>query len=50
MVLGQREVADGIIENDARCCLTFLRAREEKDEMNDEQDGNKVSGMIHHHV
>lgn len=46
----QRKVADGVIENDARCCRTFCCAREEKAEMNDEQDGNKVSGMIHHNV
>ena len=50
MVLLQRKVADGVIENDAWRCLTFPRAREEEAEMNDEQDGNKVSGMIHHKV
>ena len=50
MVLIQREVADGVIENDARRCRTFLRAREEKAEMNDEQNGNNTSGMIHHNV
>ena len=46
----QREVADRVIENDARRCRAFLRAREEKAEMNDEQDGNEASGMIHHNV
>ena len=46
----QREVADGIIENDARRCLTFLRAGEEKAEKNDEQDGNNTSGMIHNNA
>ena len=50
MVLLQRQVADGVIENDGRRRRTFPRAREEKGEMNDEQEGNKVSGMIHHHV
>ena len=50
MVLLQRKVADGVIENDGRRRLTFPRAREEKGEMNDEQDRNKVSGMIHHKV
>ena len=43
----QREVADGVIENDARRCRTLPRAREEKTERNDEQDGNNTSGMIH---
>ena len=46
----QRKVADGVIENYARGSRTFRCAREEKAEMNDEQDGNKVSGMIHHNV
>ena len=47
----EREVADGVIENDARRCRTFFcRAREEKAEMNDEQNGNNTSGMIHHNV
>ena len=46
----QREVADGVIENDARRCRAFLRAREEQAEINDEQDGNKASGIIHHNV
>jgi hypothetical protein len=50
MVLIQRKVTDGVIENDARRCRTFLRAREEQAEMNDEQDGKKASGMIHHNV
>ena len=50
MVLLQRKVADGVIENDGRRCLTFPRTREEKGEMKGEQDGNKVSGMIHHKV
>ena len=50
IVLLQRKVADGVIENDGRRCLTFPRAREEKGEMKGEQDGNKVSGMIHYHV
>ena len=50
IILIQREVADGVIENDARRCLTFLRARKEKAEMNDEQDGKKASKMIHHNV
>lgn len=50
IVLIQREVADGVIENDARRCRAFLRAREKKAEMNDEHDGNKASGMIHHNV
>ena len=50
IVLLQRQVADGVIENDAWRCLTFPRAREEKAEMNDEQEGNNVSGMLHHHV
>ena len=31
----QREVADGVIENDARRCRTFRRAREEKTEVKD---------------
>ena len=49
MVPIQRKVADGVIENDARRCRTFFcRAREEKAEINDEQDGNNTSGMIHH--
>jgi len=43
-------VADGVIKNDARRCRTFLRAREENDEMNDEQDENKASGMIHDNI
>ena len=47
IVLIQREVADGVIENDARRCRTFLRAREENTEKSDEQNGNKASGMIH---
>ena len=46
----QRKVADGVIENDAWRCRTFPRAREEKTEMNDEQNGKKASGMIHHNV
>ena len=46
----QRQVADGVVENDARRCRIFLRTREEKVEINNEQDGNKVSGMIHHNV
>ena len=50
IVLIQREVADGVIENDARRSLAFRRARDEKAEMNKEQDENKVSGMIHHNV
>ena len=50
IVLLQRKVADGVIENDGRRCLTFPRTREEKGEMKGEQDGNKVSGMIHHNV
>ena len=50
IVLIQREIADGVIENDARRCLAFPRAREEEAEMNDEQDGNEASGMIHHNV
>lgn len=50
IVLIQRKVADGVIENDARRCHTFLRAREEQAEINDEQDGNEASGMIHHNV
>ena len=51
MVLIQRKVADGVIENDARRCRTFFcRAREEKAEINDEQERNKASGMIHHNV
>jgi hypothetical protein len=48
IVLIQRKVADGVIEDDAWCCLAFPRAREEKAKKNDEQDGNKASGMIHH--
>ena len=48
MVLIQREVADRVIENDARRCRTFFcRAGEEKAEINDEQDGNNTSRMIH---
>ena len=43
----QREVADSVIENDARICWTFRRAREENTEMNEEQDENDTSGMIH---
>ncbi len=50
MVLLQRKVADGVIENDAGRCLTFPRAREEQGEMNDEQEEDKISGMLHHHV
>ena len=50
IILIQREVADGVIENDERRCRTFLRARKEKAEMNDEQDGKKASKMIHHNV
>ena len=51
MVLIQRKVADGVIEDDARRCRTFFcRAREKKAEMNDEQDGNNTSGMFHHNV
>ena len=50
MVPVQREVADGVIENDARRCLTFPRAGEEKAEINDEQDGNNTSGMIHNNT
>ena len=50
IVLIQREVADGVIENDGRCCRTFRRTREEKAEMNDEQKGNNTFGMIHHNV
>ena len=46
----QREVADGVVENDARRCRTFPRAREENAEKNDKQDGNQASGMIHHNV
>jgi hypothetical protein len=41
-------VADGVVENDGRRCRAFLRTREEKAEINDEKDGNKTSGMIHH--
>ena len=50
MVLIQRKVADGVIENDVRRCWSFRRAREEKAEMNEEQERNKASGMIHHNV
>ena len=50
MVLIERKVADSVIENDARRCRTFRRTREEKAEMNDEQDGNKVSTVIHCNV
>lgn len=50
VVLTERKVADGVIENDARRCRIFLRAREEQAEMNDEQDGNKVSTVIHCNV
>ena len=50
IVLIQRKVADGVIENDARRCLTFLRAGEEKADKNDGQNGNNTSGMIHHNV
>lgn len=52
MVPIQREVADGVIENDARRCrtFTFRRAREEKAEINDEQERNETSGMIHCNV
>ena len=50
MVLIQREVADGVIENDAWGSRIFLRAREEQAEINNEQDGNKASGMIDHNV
>ena len=46
----QREVADGVVENDARRCRVFLRARKENTEINDEQDGSKASGMIDHNV
>ena len=46
----QREVADGVIENDARRCRTFRRARAKKTEMNDEQNENETSGMIHCNV
>ena len=46
----QREVADGVIENDARLRRTFRRAREEKTEMDDEQNGNDTSGMIHNNA
>ena len=46
----QRKVADGVIENDARRCRIFRRAREEKAEMNDEQNENDTSGMIHNNV
>jgi len=52
MVLTERKVADRVIENDARRCrtFTFRRAREEKAEINDEQDGDKASGRIHDNV
>lgn len=52
MVLTERKVADGVIENDARRCrtFTFRRAREDKTEINDEQDGDKASGRIHDNV
>lgn len=50
MVPVHRQMADGVVENDARRCRMFFRAREEKAEINDEQDGNKASGMIHHNV
>ena len=46
----QREVADGVIENDARRCRTFLRARKEKADKNDGQNGNNTSGMIHNNA
>ena len=46
----QREVADGVIENDARRCRTLPRAREEKAEKNDGQNGNNISGMIHNNA
>ena len=46
----QSEVADSVIENDTRRCRTFRRAGEEKAEINDEQDGNNTSGMIHNNV
>ena len=47
MVLIQRQVADGVIEDHQRLCRTLGRTREEKAEMKGEQDGNKVSGMTH---
>lgn len=52
MVLIQRKVADGVVENEARSCrtFTFRRAREEKAEINDEQERNETSGMIHCNV
>lgn len=52
MVLTERKVADGVIEDDTRRCrtFTFRRAREEKAEMNDKQDGNKVSTVIHNNA
>ena len=50
MVLTERKVADCVIENDARLCRTFFRAREEKAEINDEQNGNNTSGMIHNNA
>ena len=50
IVLIQRKVADSVIENDARRCGTFRRAREEKAEMNDEQERNEASVVIHCNV
>ena len=53
IVLIQREIADGVVEHDARFCRifrTFPRTSEEEAEMNEEQDGNEASGMIHHNV
>ena len=51
IVLIQRKVTDGVVENDARRCRTFFcRAREKKAEMNDEQERNEASGMIHCNV
>lgn len=50
IVLTEREVADGIVEHDGRRRRTFPRARAEQAELNDEQDGNKPFGMIHHNV
>lgn len=40
-VLVQREVADGVIEDDARRCRTLARAREEKADMDAKHCGNK---------
>ena len=50
IVLTEREVADGIVEHDGRRRLAFPRARAEQAKLNDEQDGNKASGMIHHNI